>query len=73
MNFDEMLYYDPAELRRKVESRARKESMERIKKELTKIFIKEINGQFNNIEEKVMPKVENIVSKEVNDTFTKIL
>ena len=43
--------------------------MERIKKELTKIFIKEINGQFNNIEEKVMPKVENIVSKEVNDTF----
>ena len=39
--------------------------MERIKKELTKIFIKEINGQFNNnIEEKVMPKVENIVSKE---------
>ena len=73
MNFDEMLYYDTAELRRKVESRARKESMERIKKELTKIFIKEINGQFNNIEEKVMPKVENIVSKEVNDTFTKIL
>ena len=73
MNFDDMLYYDPAELRRKVESRARKESMERIKKELTKIFIKEINGQFNNIEEKVMPKVENIVSKEVNDTFTKIL
>lgn len=48
MNFDDMLYYDPAELRRKVESRARKESMERIKKELTKIFIKEINGQFNN-------------------------
>ena len=69
-DFDDMLYYDPAELRRKVESRARKESMERIKKELTKIFIKEINGQFNNnIEEKVMPKVENIVSKEVNDTF----
>ena len=33
MNFDDMLYYDPAELRRK-------ESMERIKKELTKIFIK---------------------------------
>ena len=62
MNLDDMLYYDPAELRRKVESRARKESMERIKKELTKIFIKEINGQFNNnIEEKVMPKVENIV------------
>lgn len=28
MNFDDMLYYDPAELRRKVESRARKESME---------------------------------------------
>ena len=26
MNFDDMLYYDPAELRRKVESRARKES-----------------------------------------------
>lgn len=25
MNFDDMLYYDPAELRRKVESRARKE------------------------------------------------
>ena len=44
--------------------------MERIKKELTKIFIKEINGQFNkNIEEKVVPKVENIVSKEVNYTF----
>ena len=44
--------------------------MERIKKELTKIFIKEINGQFNNnIAEKVVPKVENIVSKEVNDTF----
>lgn len=63
MNFDDMLYYDPAELRRK-------ESMERIKKELTKIFIKEINGQFNNnIEEKVIPKVENIVSKEVNDAF----
>lgn len=70
MNFDDMLYYDPAELRRKVESRARKESMERIKKELTKLFIKEINGQFNNnIEEKVIPKVENIVSEEVNDTF----
>ena len=34
--------------------------------------IKEItsNGQFNNnIEEKVIPKVKNIVSKEVNDTF----
>ena len=34
--------------------------------------IKEItsNGQFNNnIEEKVIPKVENIVSEEVNDTF----
>lgn len=44
--------------------------MERIKKKLTKIFIKEINGQFNNnIEEQVIPKVENIVSKEVNDTF----
>ena len=28
MNFDDILYYDPAELRRKVESRARKESME---------------------------------------------
>lgn len=70
MNFDDMLYYDPAELRRKVESRTRKESMERIKKELTKIFIKEINGQFNNnIEEQVIPKVENIVSKEVNYTF----
>jgi len=70
MNFDDMLYYDPAELRRKVESRARKESIERIKKELTKIFIKEINGQFNNnIAEKIVPKVENIVSKEVNDTF----
>ncbi len=53
-----------------MDDRLRKESMERIKKELTKIFIKEINGQFNNnIEEKVMPKVENIVSKEVNDTF----
>ncbi len=44
--------------------------MERIKEELTKIFIKEINGQFNNnIAEKIVPKVENIVSKEVNDTF----
>ena len=34
--------------------------------------IKEItsNGQFNNnIEEKVIPKVENIVSEKVNDTF----